>query len=428
MPDNLQIEVDWERLDRGTREEMATFAAIGIRSGNNWLTEAEDRFLKTNRFKVHLSAYRMAEWLALNWWRLRWEPRKRGADWEMAHRLSAIGGGYVWPNIAIVSDGQYVELIAEPTRPHPAEPLRYLTDWIVQVTAGSFENSVDEFINMVCGRLDSEGIGKSNLQTVWAEVLAERQHPDAARWRKLEALLGLDPDEAAPELVERLRADAEDLGEHAVEELAAADTNPLSAGQLNEIASRNGQDLRSADVIQLDPERLDQLPRNDLPWRVGKAAATAVREQSGWTMAAIDDAKLAEMAGVGKGLLKTNVRSNLAFILRETNAGERIVLRSTYREGRRFDLARLLGDRLLVTSDENLEPATSAYTARQKAQRAFAAELLCPISELNAHLADDNSDERLADAAAYFGVSEYVVRTQLVNHDLAPRSWLSNAA
>ena len=36
------------------------------------MTEAEDAFVKRVRKEVYLSAYRLAEWLAWNWWRLRW--------------------------------------------------------------------------------------------------------------------------------------------------------------------------------------------------------------------------------------------------------------------------------------------------------------------------------------------------------------------
>lgn len=92
------------------------------------------------------------------------------------------------------------------------------------------------------------------------------------------------------------------------------------------------------------------------------------------------------------------------------------MLRSKWETGRRFELARLLGDRHTNGLKERLLPATRAYTYRQKLQRAFAAELLCPFSALEEKLAGDYSAEARADAAHHFAVSERTVTTLLVNH------------
>jgi hypothetical protein len=62
----------------------------------------------------------------------------------MAHRLSSIGIGYVWPNVTIVSDGERVALIAEPTTKRPEEPLRYLVRYTAIVTARAFETALDQ--------------------------------------------------------------------------------------------------------------------------------------------------------------------------------------------------------------------------------------------------------------------------------------------
>ena len=120
MSKSLWIDATWERLDAGCPEERACFAAIGIWCYDRWLTEAEDAFVKIVRQKVHLSGYLLSEWLAWNWWRLRWEPRRKSTDWSMAHHMTTIGGGYVWPNITITSDGERVVIQAEPTRSRQA--------------------------------------------------------------------------------------------------------------------------------------------------------------------------------------------------------------------------------------------------------------------------------------------------------------------
>src|SRR6266849_10117859 len=122
MPSELSITADPERLDEGPPEERACFAAIGIRYAHLWLTEGYDGFVKKVRSAPLLSGYHLAEWMAWNWWRLRWEPRSNAPDWNFAHRLTTIGEGYVWPNITIFSDGKRVALIARPTRERPSTP------------------------------------------------------------------------------------------------------------------------------------------------------------------------------------------------------------------------------------------------------------------------------------------------------------------
>ena len=103
----------------------------------------------------------------------------------------------------------------------------------------------------------------------------------------------------------------------------------------------------------------------------------------------------------------------------------RVVLRPKWETGRRFELARLLGDRLAGNADGRLFPATLAYTYRQKLQRAFAAELLCPFEALEDMLRGDYSAESIEDAAEYFIVSERAVRTLLVNHGRLDRDELA---
>jgi len=55
-------------------------------------------------------------------------------------------------------------------------------------------------------------------------------------------------------------------------------------------------------------------------------------------------------------------------------------------------------------------------TARQKFQRAFAAEFLCPIRSLIGFLDDDFSESAIEDAASHFSVSERTVESLLMNN------------
>lgn len=419
---SLDIDAQWERLESGLPEERATFAAIGILVDGGSLTEAEDSFVKRVRQSVHLSAYRLAEWLAWNWWRLRWEPRgAKRSDWAFAHRLATIGGGYVWPNLTVFSDGERVALLAKPTARRPAEPLRYLADRAVMLGAASFESALDRFLEQVRGQLRLEEVGATNLDEIWDEVLAERGDPTASRWRQLEACLGYDPGEAPDDRIEALLADEAFLGRQAASELAAATPEggqAATAAELRDLAKARGVELRPAHAVRLDG-RKSLRPSAEVPaWRSGVEAARALRAQEALGAEPLPNSRLAALSGVAVRALEEGEGAQMSFALEDERAVRVVLRRTCWQTARRFDLGRLLGDRLLRTDGDRLFPATRAYTYRQKWQRAFAAELLCPSEALIDMLAGDFSDESLEQAAQHFSVSELAVRTTLVNHGL----------
>jgi hypothetical protein len=415
----LLIDAEWERLEAGPPEERACFAALGIRVGDVWLTEADDGFVKRIRERVHLSAYRVSEWLAWNWWRLRWEPRAHRGDWVFAHRMTTIGGGYVWPNITIISDGERVALLSKPTQPRATEPLRYLSTFVGVVRATEFEGQIDCFIDQVRGQLRAEHVMKTNLDDIWIEVLSERADPTAKKQRQLEAILGFDPDEAPSSVIEQLIADEAVLGQRAILEVAADEggtTDIITAAELREVAATSGFAANPSDAACLSTAS-PLPPTGQFPaWRRGAEAAKALRIQEMLGAAPISNHSLARLAGVrAEALARGHQDFRFGFALDDDRAG-RVVLRSKWESGRRFELARLLGDRIASATGDRLLPATRSYTYRQKLQRSFAAELLCPFEVVEDMLKGDYSAEAIDDAADHFSVSERTVRTLLVNH------------
>jgi hypothetical protein len=95
---------------------------------------------------------------------------------------------------------------------------------------------------------------------------------------------------------------------------------------------------------------------------------------------------------------------------------------SAYTTGRRFALARLIGDKIAGSPSGPFKlAAPRTYTYRQKLQRAFAGEFLCPFEELEKMLGGDFGDDAIQDAAQHFEVSDITVRTLLVNHGVIDR-------
>lgn len=415
----FRLTADWEKLDEGTPEEIACFAALQIELNHVLISEGHDPFVRRVRNAPLLSAYHLAEWLAWNWWRLRWEPRGRDENWRFAHVMATIGEGYVWPTVTIFPDGERVTIASRQSNPSVDFAFRYLNDFIGAVSATEYEGCVERFVAQVLGQLEAEGLRETNLEVVWRDVDKERTDPELAAYRRIEAILGFDPDEGPEERIRRLLEDERLLGADGITELAAemsGNNASLYAEDLFSIADRAGvpADLRNA----INVEGLAPTSRGNTPaWLAGQLAAQAIREKIGNDNEPLNNRQLASLINVDPVLLdpESGVQP-LSFSLRRDTTRANIVLRSKWETGRRFDLARILGDVIASGYNGPLVAATRSSTYRQKLQRAFAAELLSPFEAVEDELRGDYSDEQQEEVAARFNVSPLTIRTLLVNH------------
>ena len=78
----------------------------------------------------------------------------------------------------------------------------------------------------------------------------------------------------------------------------------------------------------------------------------------------------------------------ISFALDIGQTAGRVVFRWRWQSGRRFELALLLGDRIILPRSGRLF-ATRSHTYRQKMQRSFAAESLAPFGAVDEMLAGD---------------------------------------
>ena len=435
MPDELTFSLSVEEHDSGPPEERATYGLLAIAANDRLLTAGNDTQMRQLLYGPHVSGYPLAEWLAWNWWRIRWEGERpvneNGArEWEFAHRMAMVGDGYAWPDIAIFCDGPHAYLRSEPTRESGAVLFEYLgSAGAERISTGGLEAAMDDFIAGTVARLDDRRVHDTNLHRVWADLQAERADPELARFRRMEARFGCDPDHVAESVIRRRLADADELDEEALGEVAAAAAlsgaaaeNAMSAADFADAAERYGFDSDLRDGVAL-AER-EELPHwgEAAPWIVGERLARRVREQERLDGQPLGNTQLATMVGTTTDAISQGARrfDGMSFALDRHDGDARIALRPWRETGRRFMLARLLGDRLLGASagrtGERLLPATDARNYRQKAQRAFAAELLSPIAALDDFLGGDYSYDNQCEVADRFNVGERAIRTQLVNH------------
>lgn len=431
----LQINLTPELLDEGPDYERSAFGLLEIEAAGHLLTAAIRVQDDARHYDggPYISGYHLAEWLVWNWWRLRWEPRSPSNmpsyDWDMSHRMTAVGEGYFWPNITISTDGFRCDLTSERSNPSDSPYFYYIGAPPIIVSANDFESAVDRFALLVLERLHNNGIYNTNLQTLWEDLNSERSDPDIARFRRVEALLGFDPDEVEEDYIERWIRDAGVLGQSALEELAAATAKHMvPAWQITDTTESLGFDMNVDNAFRLSgpiPMQWGQAAA----WRVGVTAANAVRRQARLDEQPIDDKKLAELAGIlTSGLNSDRSTNSLSWVWRQNSNTYRAVFRSPWKTNRRFDLARLMGDRLFSESGfaagEPLAPATRSHSYRQKAQRAFAAELLSPWEPVKAMLNNDYSYENQEQVADYYAVSQRTINTQVANHEGIGREYL----
>ena len=377
-----------------------------------------------NAFDDHLHAppVQLAFWLIDNWWRLRWEPfvaDEVSLEWRLAHELSAIGGGYVWPRLRIWGDDTRVGLSSYGDSPKGMNfAVRYLTDALLFVPAAQFETAVDRFLRQAVEACSED---QAALRVQLEALKSERSDQDASTWRRLEAQLGYDADEAPDHLVGAAQECIETYGRGGVEEAIAAVQGETSIETLREAVSiaqrsRVTCDLReavkAAGSVRSGPEvRL---------WESAEGAAMNVRCALGVDKGPLTNTRLKDLLKAPGGVFRAGAgwTTKLRYGLRLRHEDERrnlLALDARWPQKRRFELGRTLGDAIWSGNDA-LGPMTKAKTRRQKFQRSFAQSLLCPYEDLLAYMNTDcPTDDDVAAAARHFNVSERVVQTLLAN-------------
>jgi len=424
------IEFNW--LDRNISEplERMTFAEITITVAGVTVTELEDIHSRTIRPSMRCSAYALAVWLLTNWWRLVREPERKSLSWEMSHRLGAIGKGFLWPDLTFSSDGSAMLVTMFSTPQECRQMVRYLNGICEFISIDEFERTVLDFADAVIERLNTFGYRSSTLHDLRKDLADELCRADLRQWREIEALLGFDTDEAPEKMVSDLLGQRELFGSGAVDEmLAQYNESPLQ--MLNYL----DKELRPLAVTMVVPN-LDSLraetEKNEtayLPWQSAATAVHVAKQQWQLPDGAVSNKLLTDLFSLpSNAFTPTSMAKEKSPITVGFRNGipERIdaYINTPFEANRRFALLRLVADRLFASNNDRFLPVTSMKTARQKFQRAFAQEFLCPAEALKEFVGNDFGEDNLAYAAHHFNVSTRLVETTLVNKGYLDRSTL----
>ena len=433
MKDDFEFQVRWLERIYGTPAERETFGELEIRWRDQVLTELEDLFAGTVRSGARVSLLHLGAWLVSNWWRLRWEPLPVSIDldWRLAHEIGAAGGGFAWPDLLFAADGETVSFSLRDTL-DAGPPVRYLRRVEGSMRAGTFERAVDALLSVLWERLSSRHVNEPDLQEAWSEVLAERRNPEVATRRRREALLGFDPDAIdAAELATIVQAGSW-MGDAALEEtmvVGRGSTIHATLDTLKQVEATPGLELDLTPLVSLGRAWRHERPRSVEPWQRGAELARRIRHSLGLSLGdAVTSERLADLVGNDVTAARPPCRGPFAAGFCAPDARHRVTFHGVRRHptSRRFEAARLLADALDGPAEDRMLPMTDASTARQKVQRSFAQEFLCPAEGLACLVSIPTpSDAELEIAADHFQVSELTVRSALVNRGLVHREYLS---
>lgn len=424
----FRIEPRWPPAARGPVQDVAdiTVSASG-RIFSRLFDEQEGRV----RDHVRASTVNLAFWLADRWWRLRWEPigdpRMISAEWRLRHELSSASGDTLLPPFMIYGTGPRV-MIAPIIRSDAAwGPIRYLEDRPVTVSAEDFEIGIDDFFRTVL-RVCGNHPDANALDHLVGQLSREREDDELAGWRRLEACLGYDPDQAPDAVIDAMVDFEARVGETALDEAAVAAPGQQAVETLaSVVAATDASDLVvdfSAIDGLIDPQDL----RGRAPWQAAEDAAMYLRGVLNLG-ATVSWQNLGDLLRTHWSSLKNATATArglpYAAMAEDGNAG-RLAVAMGPPVHRRFELARMIGDRIWTGEQDNFGVVSRARTDRQKFQRAFAQSLLCPLEELRA-VVDVNrpSDADIDRAARRFQIDRSAVIAVLRNHGYLPHETIA---
>lgn len=402
-------------------------ADITISLGRNVLSKIVDSKENSIRDYFRASATGVALWFAENWWRLRSETIAGSSaptiNWRLRHELNAAQGGALWPPVTIYSVGDRIAFVPSIGKRTFDGPQYYLESDVAMVQADDYESELDNYFESVLAHC-ARTVDGAALRSLLTQIAVERKDPELAAWRRLEACLGFDPDAAPDEVINSLVELENITGEGGVEEAARAQPGVDAPQQLRRAieAARESTvriDLSLAEGIT----RHRELPLYASPWQMAETAVAELRSIIGVPRGPIEHTDMEEIFKARWTDLKsaTATARNLPYATRLGDENDaRVALQTQKSCDRRFELARQFGDRVWQ-KNSNFGVVSRSKSDRQKFQRAFATNLLCPINDLQQAL-DVNSptQEAMEKVASKFKVHPSVVRNQLVYKGYLP--------
>ncbi len=429
------ITTEWVDDEEVKGEEFrATMARLRIDVGSVTVTYAQEKDTNTFTDNLLLPVYPLAEWIATNWWHLGDESphsNRTSSEFESRHNFSLAGGGYPLPNLSALPEGENVFLKYRP-KENKYWPVSFLRAGEVQVSLSIFREALGDFLTSVVERLKMKGIQGTLLQIQWDDINSlTSPERDFCRFA---AKLGHYPltldDDQQQSIVEAAALLPDPVVDEFFSGAMLEEGLVEQAMVLNRFFADAGRSTEPRDRLNGLRGKLRQCSLHGAPWNKGYQAAATVRQM--WAL----DGKLfvnqddiigffelpEDMFAVDPG--ETSQVIDGAYCLNKSNSLE-FNMYQTSMHSKKFTFFRILHD-YVFDYKSNMGLATRGYSARQKQNRAFAAEILAPAEYLKKRFKGKSvvSWGDIENITNELNISDWVVAHQLKNHNIAEVSQL----
>ena len=414
----MKFSVDWDpAVEKTTDIDMYVTGDLRIDvDGVNVCAHREGDGRK--RFEsLFVSVYPLAEGIAMDWWRL----FGNRDEW---YQLKSNRGGYAIPGVRLRFDGAGFDVACGPCR-YDNPGLFFPEGGGEHLSREDVERALGDFLGSVADRLDSTDAPKPDFRVQWDAVRASLRSPEEAAFCEAAGALGLDPYDMPDDAAAFIEASAELFDGEPLTEFVSglrdSATQSEALDWVREAARRPERHSRIPAVADIR-EAIDGAANPALrPWARGYRCARATRHALG--MASHEGvrsvSRLAERLGA-PGFAAAPPVAGLAALVRSGDDGAHIHLGRAHdrsraaRAGNLFAFARAVGDAVANPPAERSVVNGLHNASRQACGRAFAAEFLAPVDEIDS-MREDGLDTRAM--AHDFGVSTEVVERQIENAD-----------
>lgn len=433
---SFRFEYDWvDPEDANGPELSATWASLKIVAYDSIVTRVVDGRAKTVRDSIYVSIYPLAEWLATNWWFLATEypNREKLIDpcFRRRHSLSSGREGYALPDLQITSYGGRTNLIWNRCAPEWTK-VEFLDQGRASVDSVEFRHACAEFIEGVVRRLEAFGIQDTLLQDEWHAIQRTETDPEEREFCETVAGLGWDPYDLKETQIKDVLSMADALGDLTDEAVQVVDPKALtqqSAALISAIEVSKKRELPLQHLnFNKNGQEFVQATGSTSPWEIGYLQAQRLRQQLH-----LDGQSIPTMKSLGNALgvdgelvdeitkpndILTNMPLIDGVVTINDNQNASFAFRRSSDPGRRFAFCRGVSE---VTSFPfHGGMLTQSHSERQQRNRAFAAEFLAPSFSLREKITRQVvDDDEVEDLAEEFGVSPFVIKHQVDNHQIA---------
>ena len=390
---------------------------VGGQNACRFLDLDEVELANQKNDRLTIPAVYLAEGLATDWWSI-----LGSRDWD--HRIQRYRTGFALPDIILRSHGSHIEVLSGPHRHIMNPQLQFESVESELVSRLDAEAVFSRFIEEVIAKLASAAIHDSELQTRWKRVCISRSDEEESEFCEAAGALGLDPYNISEEHARFIESAYEFLSEKVLLEfLSGLRTVTWAPSLIDSLYELDDRDERKALLPVLSEVDLSSKVTTEPPWAIGYRAARSFRNAMGLSIAdRVSYSSLTKKLGASEDFEPIALDGGIRAFVSRTD-GTKIHLqryngKDTLSSARstNFAFARAVGDAVIFPTPRRSVVNGLHHAERQAAGRAFAAELLAPINEIENILEKrvDVDDTVLADE---FDVSPNVVRYQIENRD-----------